>query len=325
VVAFGGPQGPDDVRPFLANVLRGRRVPQARIDEVAAHYDLFGGRSPLTELTRQQARALADRLRARGLDLPVFVGMRNWHPYLVETLNEMASQGIRRAIGLLMAAQRSYSGCLQYKENVVEARAQLTSRGRGDVEVVYTGDWHTNPGFIGANADNVREALDRLPAALRSHARLVFTAHSIPEDMARIYPYERQVHESATLVAAQSGIRDWTVTYQSRSGRPSDPWLEPDICDFLRVERTKGLEAVVVCPIGFVCDHLEVLYDLDIQATSVAREIGVEMTRAKTACTHPLFIDGLAETVWRTWERFTGGRPLPLTGGGQPGSGRSSR
>jgi ferrochelatase len=322
VVAFGGPQGPGDVRPFLANVLRGRRVPQARIEEVAAHYERFGGRSPLTELTRQQAVALADRLRERGPGLPVFVGMRNWHPYLIETLEEMASQGIRRAIGLLMAAQRSYSGCLQYKENVADARVELRSRGHADIEVVYAGDWHADQGFIGANAAHVREALDRLPPDRRARARLVFTAHSIPEDMAHAYPYERQIRESAALVAAQVGAQDWAVAYQSRSGRPGDPWLEPDICDYLRAERAKGLDAVVVCPIGFVCDHLEVLYDLDVQAAAVAREVGIAMTRAGTACTHPLFIDGLAEAVRGTWVRFASGRPLPLVAAGGPRHGR---
>src|SRR5258707_12279591 len=187
VVAFGGPQGPNDVRPFLENVLRGRRVSPERIDEVAHHYDRFGGVSPLTELTLSQAQALETKLDARGLPLPVHVGMRNWHPYLTDTLAEMSRAGVRRAIGVLAAAQRSYSGCLQYRENVRDARLALAATGAPAVDITYVGDWHEHPGFIAANADHVRQAFDRLPVDRRDLPRLIFTAPRIPPPVAASY------------------------------------------------------------------------------------------------------------------------------------------
>ncbi len=316
IISFGGPQGPADVRPFLANVLRGRRVPPERIEVVAHHYDLFDGVSPLTELTRRQAAGIAERLRRDGLALPVFVGMRNWHPYLADTLETLADQGLRRAIGVITAAQRSYSSCLQYKENVLAARAELARRAKPDVEVTFIGDWHAHDGFIEANAAHAREAFARLPEALRDTARLVFTAHSIPVPMAEAYPYVQQLREGASQVAARLGAADWTLVYQSRSGRPQDPWLEPDICDYLRAERARGLEAAVLCPIGFVCDHIEVLYDLDIEAAGVAKDVGLAFARARTACSHPAFLDGLASLVRQTWERYARGRALQIVAAG---------
>ncbi len=318
IISFGGPQGPDDVRPFLANVLRGRRVAPERVEAVAHHYDLFGGVSPLTELTLRQAEGVRERLRRDGPDLPVFVGMRNWRPYLADTLEAMADQGIRRAVGVITAAQRSYSSCLQYKENVRDARAELARRGKPDVAVTYVGDWHVHEGFIEANAANVREAFARLPEAVRTRARLVFTAHSIPRSMADAYPYERQLQEAAALVAARVGAENWAFVYQSRSGRPQDPWLEPDVCDYLREEGARGLEAAVLCPIGFVCDHMEVIYDLDVEAAGVAKEVGLALARARTACTTPVFLDGLASVVRDTWERYAGGRPLEIVMPGGP-------
>jgi protoporphyrin/coproporphyrin ferrochelatase len=312
LVAFGGPQGHDDIRPFLANVLRGRRVSPERVEEVAHHYEMFGGVSPLTELTMGQARALEDRLRERGLPLPVRVGMRNWHPYLTDTMTAMSEQGARRAIGVLAAAQRSYSGCLQYKENVHDAQQAVVAAGQAPVDVVYVGDWHESPGFIAANADHLRRAVETLPADLRSRARLIFTAHSIPVQMAARYPYEANLRASAALVARAAGFADWTLVYQSRSGRPEDPWLEPDICDHLRAERAKGVEAAVLCPIGFLCDHIEVLFDLDVEAASVGREIGLPIARASTVNVHPRFIDTLAEAVLAVWQRYDGTTPLPI-------------
>ena len=313
LVAFGGPLGPEDVRPFLANVLRGRRVSPERVEDVAHHYDLFGGVSPLTELTMQQARALEAALAVRGIPLPVRVGMRNWHPYLSETLGELSRAGVRRAIGVLAAAQRSYSGCLQYKENVRDAQAQLLASGTSAPGVTFVGDWYGHPGFVEANADHVRTAVAALPPALRSRARLVFTAHSIPVSMAERYPYVAQLEATARLVAAAAGRADWALVYQSRSGRPGDPWLEPDVCDYLRAERDKGLDAVVLCPVGFLCDHVEVLYDLDVEAAEACRQSGITMVRAQAVNVHPRFIDALADAVADTWTRYTGGIPLPLT------------
>jgi protoporphyrin/coproporphyrin ferrochelatase len=316
LVAFGGPQGPADVRPFLENVLRGRRVTPERLGEVARHYERFGGVSPLTELTLGQARALEAALAQRGLPLPVRVGMRNWHPYLADTLAEMSRSGVRRAIGILAAAQRSYSGCLQYRENVRDARADLIREGLADVDVIYVGDWHEHPGFIEANADHIRQAFARLPEDRRDRARLIFTAHSIPVSMARQYPYEEQLRASAARIAEAAGLSNpsdrqpWALVYQSRSGRPGDPWLEPDICDYLKAERAAGLDAAVLCPVGFLCDHVEVLYDLDVEAADTCRESGIAMARAEAVNLHPAFIGALADTVADLWRRYAGGRPL---------------
>jgi ferrochelatase len=313
LVAFGGPQGPADVRPFLENVLRGRRVSPERIDEVAHHYELFGGVSPLTELTMKQAAALEAALAARGLPLPVHVGMRNWHPYLKDTLAAMAARGTRRAIGVLAAAHRSYSGCLQYKENVRDARAALRAEGGGDVQVVYVADWYEHPGFVEANADNIRRAAATLPDDLRDEARLIFTAHSIPMSMAAAYPYETQLMASARRTALAAGRTDWQLVYQSRSGRPGDPWLEPDVGDFLRAA---SIRAAILCPVGFLCDHVEVLYDLDVEAAAVCREAGVTMVRAEAVNAHPRFIDALADSVAETYDRYN--RSTPLTVGVSP-------
>jgi ferrochelatase len=312
LVAFGGPQGPGDVRPFLENVLRGRRVSPERIDQVAHHYELFGGVSPLTALTLAQARALEVRLDARGLPLPVHVGMRNWHPYLADTLTEMSRNGVRRAIGVLAAAQRSYSGCGQYRENVRDARIALAETGAAPPDVTYVGDWHEHPGFIEANADHIREAIERLPEDHQAGARLIFTAHSIPVSMAGHYPYVAQLHASADRIAKAAGRSDWALVYQSRSGRPGDPWLEPDVCDYLRAEREKGLEAVVLCPVGFLCDHVEVLYDLDVEAADTCVDAGILMARAEAVNAHPRFIDALTDAVLEVWARYAGGRPLPV-------------
>jgi len=311
VISFGGPQGPDDIRPFLANVLRGRRVSPERVEEVAHHYELFGGVSPITEMTQRQAAGLRARLAAAGHPLPVYVGMRNWHPLLPDTLRAMHRDGARRAIGFIAAAQHSYSSCQQYRENVAAARAELRREGH-DVDVTFVGSWYDHPLFIAANADHVRAALGRLPLDARTQARLIFTAHSIPTSMAASSRYEAQLRESARLVAAVAGVDDWALVYQSRSGRPGDPWLEPDVCDYLRREKAAGLAAAVLCPIGFVCDHVEVLYDLDREAANVCRELGLPMARAETVNDDPLFLDMMADVVLRTIRRFSG-RALPLS------------
>ena len=212
LVAFGGPQGPADVRPFLENVLRGRRVSPERVEEVAHHYERFGGVSPLTQLTLAQAALLEDALRTRGIPVPVRVGMRNWHPFLADTLTAMSRAGMRRAIGVLAAAQRSYSGCLQYKENVRDARAALGKDNLPDIDVLYFGDWHEHPGFIEANADHVRKAVAGLPADVRERARLIFTAHSIPVSMA---------HRIRTSGSCARRPRRSRVRLAGRTGRSS--------------------------------------------------------------------------------------------------------
>lgn len=319
VVSFGGPQGPADIRPFLANVLRGRRIPQERIEEVVGHYEHFGGVSPLTEITMKQADGLRTRLAAAGLgDLPVFVGMRNWHPLLPDTIRQMADAGVRRAIGFICAAQRSYSSCTQYKQNVFDARAETVQGGHADVEVTFVEDWHTHEGFVDANARHVRSALDALPADVRGRARVVFTAHSIPASMTGAARYQLQLQQSSAAVAERLGWSDWALVYQSRSGRPEDPWLGPDVCDYLREEHAKGLAAVVLCPIGFVCDHIEVLYDLDEEAAHVCQELGLPMTRAEAVNDDPAFLDLIGDVVLRTWKRYEHGRPLPIAPPAKP-------
>ncbi len=314
IVSFGGPQGLADIRPFLANVLRGRRVSPERVEEVARHYELFGGVSPITEMTRRQADGLRDRLSALGHPLPVYIGMRNWHPLLPDTLRAMHDAGARRAIGFIAAAQHSYSSCQQYRENVAAARAELRREGR-DVDVSFVGSWFDHRLWIAANAAHVRDAIARLPEPVRASAQIVFTAHSIPTTMADGSRYREQLEASSRLVADEVGVRDWTLVYQSRSGRPGDPWLEPDVCDYLRQARAAGLGAAVLCPIGFVCDHIEVLYDLDHEAADVCTEIGLPMTRAEAVNDDPRFLDMMADLVMTTVRRYEHGRPLALAHG----------
>ena len=312
LISFGGPQGPKDIRPFLENVLRGRRVAPQRMEEVAHHYELFGGVSPITALTERQADGLRERLAAAGHPLPVYVGMRNWHPFIGDTLHQMYEDGARHAVGFIAAAHHSYSSCQQYRDNVVAARDGLRHDTGGDIDVTYVNSWFDHPLFIAANAEHVREAVDRLPADVRSAARLVFTAHSIPVTMAEQSRYRDQLLESSRLVAEQSDIADWALVFQSRSGRPEVPWLDPDVCEYLRRERDAGLQATVLCPIGFVADHIEVLYDLDREAAKVCRDIGLPMTRAAAVNDDPLFLDMMADVVLRTLRRYERGRPLPL-------------
>jgi ferrochelatase len=308
VVSFGGPQGPDDIRPFLANVLRGRRVSPERVEEVAHHYELFGGVSPITAITERQAAGLQGRLAAAGHPLPVYVGMRNWYPLLPDTLRAMHQAGARRAVGFIAAAQHSYSSCQQYRENVAAAREELRREGR-HVDVTFVDSWFDHPLFIAANAAHVRAAIARLPDGVRASARLVFTAHSIPTTMAAMSRYQHQLEQSSRLVAEQVGVDDWALVYQSRSGRPGDPWLEPDVCDHLR---KAPIPAAILCPVGFLCDHVEVLYDLDVEAADVCRELGIAMVRAEAVNAHPRFIDALADAVAETFDRYRRSTPLPL-------------
>jgi ferrochelatase len=318
VVAFGGPGGRKDVRPFLANVLRGRRVPAERVEEVVHHYERFDGVSPLTAITMRQASGLEQRLADRLVRLPVYVGMRNWHPHLADTLRAMADDGVKRAIAFVLAPHRSYSSCTQYRQNVADARAQLAALRLPDITITYVSDWHIHAKFIEANARHARYALDRLPAAVRAGARLVFTAHSVPVAMTGAAVYRRQIEETARLVAARLDIDDWAMVFQSRSGRPDDPWLGPDVCEYLR-DIPDSASGVVLVPIGFVCDHIEVLYDLDCEAAAVCREIGLPMERAETVNDDPAFLDMAADVVVDVWERYRTGRPLPIVSAFAPG------
>ncbi len=319
VVSFGGPLGLDDVRPFLANVLRGRRVAPARLDAVAGHYAHFAGVSPITALTYRQAAGLQARLRDYGPDLPVYVGMRNWQPFLADTLEEMARDGVRRAVGFVTAAHRSYSSCGQYKQNVADARASLAARGLPDVDVRFVGDWYAAEGFVLANATHVAAALGQLPTDLRSRATVVFTAHSIPVSMAEASRYEANLQASARAVMAHLRPMPWAVVYQSRSGRPEDPWLEPDVCDYLRAGYARGeLQAVVLCPLGFVSDHVEVLYDLDHEAGALCAALGLPMARARAANDAGPFLDLMADEVRRVYAHGASRVSLPVVSGRPP-------
>ncbi len=294
LIAFGGPDKMDDVRPFLANVLKGRPVPPQRLEEVVHHYELFNGHSPLNEITVRQAAALQALLEQEGPRLPVYVGMRNWHPYFYETLEQMAQAGVKRALGFILSAQQSEAGWERYQENIVAAREQL---GPSAPIIEYIPEWHAHPLFIAAEVELVQQAFAQLPSERRDRAALLFTAHSVPLAMPGTPRYVKQIGEGARLVAEQLGRAQWSVVYQSRSGDPRMPWLEPDIGAVLPRLAADGVRDVVVVPIGFVCDHIEVLYDLDTEAARIAAACGVNMARAKTVNDHPTFIRMMASVV----------------------------
>ncbi len=296
LIGFGGPTAMHEVRPFLAHVLRGRPVPPERVDIVLRHYELIGGRSPFNELTFRQARGLEAELRAGGPALPVYVGLRNWTPYLHETLQRMGRDGVRRAVGVIMVAQQSDAGWGRYQRDVAAARQQV---GVLAPLIDYVSEWHAHPGFIAAVSDCVAAAVAHVPSARRAAVPIVFTAHSIPVAMAAGSPYVEQITDAARLVAQQLKHARWSIGYQSRSGSPREPWLEPDICDVVRQLAREGASDLVVAPIGFVCDHVEVLYDLDIEARQVAEQAGIKFTRAATVNDHPAFIRMLADVVRR--------------------------
>ncbi len=296
LIAYGGPTAMAEVRPFLSNALRGVPVPPERIELVVQHYEQIGGRSPLTELTFAQARALEAQLRASDVPLPVYVGMRVWTPSLQDTLARMAKCGIRRAVGVIMTVQQTEASWGRYQTAVATARASF---GAAAPAIEYADEWHAHPLFIEAMASRVADGLAEIPVARRAAATLVFTAHSVPLAMAAVSPYVEQVAESARLVADRLGHKQWSVAYQSRSGNPREPWLEPDIGALLQQLARDGGRDVVVVPIGFVCDHVEVLYDLDIAARQVAEAGGLHFVRAGTVNDHPAFIRMLANVVRR--------------------------
>jgi ferrochelatase len=290
VIAFGGPTRAEDIRPFLANVLRGRPVPPERIAEVVQHYEAIGGRSPLNEITFRQVRRLETALAAGGVPLPVYVGMRNWEPFLADTLARMADAGVRRAVGVLLAAHACEASRERYTEQVEAGRAALGARAPA---IDYIPSWFDHALFITAIADAVTAAL----ASRRSDTPLVFTAHSIPLAMAERSPYVAEITATARAVAARLGHTRWQVAYQSRSGSPREPWLEPDVNEVIRGLAAAGATDVVVAPIGFVADHVEVLYDLDVEARATAGAVGLRFARASAVNDHPLFVQMLAELV----------------------------
>ncbi len=302
IVGFGGPEGPDDVMPFLENVTRGRNVPQERLLEVAEHYRHFGGVSPINDQVRELIAVLGPELRRQEVTLPLYWGNRNWGPMLADTMREMTAAGVTRALAVVLAAHSSYSSCRQYREDIAKAQESVGPRAPGvdKVRVFYN-----HPDFIAANADRVGEALDAVPADLRDTVRIAFTAHSIPSSMAENCSYEAQLQESCRLVAGRLGFgpERWRLVYQSRSGPPRVPWLGPDILDHLDELHAQNTGAVVIHPIGFLSDHMEVLYDLDEEARQKCEELGMTMVRSATVGIHPQFVRMLAELVR---ERITG-------------------
>ena len=283
VVSFGGPEKREEVMPFLENVLRGRGVPRERMLEVAEHYYHFEGRSPINNQNRQLIAALEKEFAAHGMNVPIYWGNRNWYPLLPETIKKMQADGVRRAAALVTSAFGSHSGCRQYREDISRAQQEV---GAGAMTIEKLRNFCDREEFIEAMTDRVRAAMALLP----NPEQLIFTAHSIPVSMAESSPYVRQLKEACAAVAAWTGMRSWQLVYQSRSGPPSQPWLAPDICDYLREQHAAGVRRVIICPIGFLSDHMEVLYDLDTEARALCDEIGLKMIRAGTAGSHPKLI-----------------------------------
>ncbi|MDI9895820.1 ferrochelatase [Rhodococcus sp. IEGM 1381] len=302
VLSFGGPEQPADVRPFLENVTRGRGVPPERLDDVVEHYMHFGGVSPINELNRNIISALRDEFDSAGIDLPIYFGNRNWHPMIEDTVATMKSDGIANALVFPTSAWGGYSGCRQYHEDIVRARDTV---GDGAPHLLKIRQYYDHPLMVDAFTDAVASARASLPEQHRAGARLVFTAHSIPsaadanagppEDGGHLY--SRQVAEASRLVAAASGIEDYDLVWQSRSGPPQVPWLDPDICDHLEALSARSVESVIVCPIGFVSDHLEVVWDLDTEAEEKARELGMAFARAGTPGSDARFPKMIRELV----------------------------
>lgn len=295
MVSFGGPEKHDDVIPFLETVLRGKNIPHERLLEVADHYYHFDGRSPINDHNREIIALLEKDLAEKGPRLPIYWGNRNWHPFLADTLSRMADDGIRRALAFVTSAYGSYSSCRQYLDDIELARQKVGPRAPV-VEKIRS--YYNHPGFIEPMAEHVRDAIASFPVAERDGVRVVYTAHSIPTSMAANSRYVEQLREAATLVSERAGRSEVELVYQSRSGPPAQPWLEPDICDYIReLARSGGRRNLVVVPIGFLSDHIEVLFDLDMQAREVAEQVGVNMVRAATVGVHPRFMQMIRELI----------------------------
>ncbi|WP_408895594.1 ferrochelatase [Nocardioides sp. R1-1] len=306
LLSFGGPERPEDVVPFLENVTRGRGIPRERLEEVGQHYYLFGGRSPINDQNKALIAAVERDLAEHGIDLPVYWGNRNWEPYLADTVTRMARDGVRRALCLATSAYSSWSSCRQYRDNLADALAavppELTAPRVDKVRAFYN-----HPGFVSANVDGVLAALAELPEDVRDAARLVFVTHSIPVSMSDSSgpeggAYVAQHLDVAAVVAAQvaeaTGVeRLHELVYCSRSGSPRTPWLEPDVNDRLEELAREGVAGVVLIPVGFVSDHMEVVYDLDTEALATAERLGLPARRAASAGTHPAFVAAIRELV----------------------------
>jgi ferrochelatase len=295
MVSFGGPESGDDVIPFLENVLRARNVPRDRMLTVAQHYRQFGGKSPINQQMRELMGALEAELARNGRNLPIYWGNRNWHPMLADTLRQMKQDGIHKALAFVTSAYSSYSGCRQYRENIARAQSEV---GNGAPVVDKVRPFYNHPGFIEATLDRVQDALRAVPAPVRNKIQVIYTAHSIPVSMAATCDYVQQLQEVRNLVSKGLGQADDALVYQSRSGPPGQPWLEPDVLDYLREVKERSLaSSVVLAPIGFISDHMEVVYDLDVEASQLCNSLRLPMVRAKTVGVHPKFVGMIGELI----------------------------
>lgn len=314
LVSFGGPEKPEDVEPFLDNVLRGRPVPRERRDEVARHYLSCGGKSPINDQNRALLSALEPALSVRFPGIRLYWGNRNWHPMLADTVRRMGQDGVRRALALATSAFGSYSGCRQYREDIAAARAAV---GKGAPEIEKLRLFYSHPGFIAAVTAGARQAFERIAPERRAAAGLLFTAHSIPLAMAATSPYEAQLRQASGWVATALGRDDWRLGYQSRSGPPRQPWLEPDVAAQLAAIAQEGRRDVVVVPIGFLSDHMEVVHDLDVEAREEAERLGLHMERSATPGSRPELVATIVSLVA---ERMTGEAPQVLPGAEDDGN-----
>jgi ferrochelatase len=294
LIAFGGPASSEEIHPFLARVLHGIPIPPERVEEVVHHYEAVGGKSPLNESTSRQADALQKRLSDSGIALRVYVGMRNARPFFTETLRRMADDGVKRALGFILSAHQTEASWDRYQKNIADARAELGTKAP---QVYYCDGWHDHPLFIQTWAEIIQGTLAKIATEKRQTTPLIFTAHSLPIPMAARSPYVEEVTNTARLIAERLRHECWSIAYQSRSGKPTDPWLEPDIRQAIHDLGEKKIPDVIVAPIGFVCDHVEVLYDLDIEAKKFAENSGINLIRASCPNDHPTFIRMIADII----------------------------
>ncbi len=294
VVSFGGPEGKADVMPFLDNVLAGRNVPDDRKTEVARRYELFAGVSPLNQEIARLIAALKQELGTRGWELPIYWGNRNWHPFLSTTVARMAADRIKSALAFVTSAYGSYSSCRQYLENI-EAARQASGQVAPAIDKIRA--FFNHPAFIAAWRERLAETLALLPLPRQEAALVIFTAHSLPLSMAACSPYQAQLEETARLVATGLRLNSWQLAFQSRSGHPGEAWLEPDLLEVIRQARRKAVDDIVLCPVGFICDNLEILYDLDVEAGELCRCLGIGCLRTHTVCRSPIFINMVADLV----------------------------
>ncbi len=296
LVSFGGPEKREDVVPFLENVLRGKNVPHERMLEVAEHYYEFGGVSPINEQNRQLLAALQQELKANGPDLPIYWGNRNWHPMLADTLEQMKDNGVKRCLALMTSAFSCYSGCRQYREDLARALDQVD----GGMVIHKLRVFFNHPSFIHPMARATKEAWLKVADSKRSACRVLFTAHSIPNGMAAGSNYELQLREACRLISTEVGVPEsqWELVFQSRSGPPTQPWLEPDVCDRIQsLVDEDAVQGVIVVPVGFVSDHMEVLFDLDTEAKELAEKLNIDFQRVSTVGTDPEFVAGLRQLI----------------------------